>query len=124
VSAPRRPADHSRVYKIVDAAQWDVLSTGAPWDGAPVDLNDGFVHFSAADQVVGTLTKHFAGREGLRVLEVPVDRLDAAALRWEVSRKGDLFPHLYAPLCVDAVTVVHPVTLAADGTFHPLHLPV
>lgn len=112
----RRPADHTRVYKIVDAAQWAVLQEGLPWSGAPVDLADGFVHLSAADQVDGTLQRHFTGRSGLRVLELPVASLSATALRWEVSRKGDLFPHLYAPMTLDTVVAVHPVEWAPDGT--------
>lgn len=124
MTARRQPEAHSRVYKIVTDEQWQALNLGGPWLGAPVDLADGFVHFSAADQVQGTLDKHFAGQRGLRVLEIPVDRLDPSALRWEVSRNGDLFPHLYGPLLRDRVTVVHPVTWSHPAGFAPLELPV
>ncbi len=124
MTMPRQPGAHSRVYKIVTEAQWGVLNNGEPWLGAPVDLADGFVHFSAFDQVQGTLDKHFAGQQGLRVLEIPVDRLDPSALRWEVSRNGDLFPHLYGPLLRDRVTVAHPVRWSPHDGFAPLELPV
>lgn len=122
MSARRVPEHHARVYKIVDATQWATLQAGAPWNGAPVDLADGFIHLSAFDQVHGTLSKHFAGQVGLRVLELAVTQLPAAALRWEVSRNGDLFPHLYATMSAADVVRVHRVAEAAGGGFVPLDL--
>lgn len=119
---PRDGAHHSRVYKIVDDAQLKVLRSNCDWLGAPIDLQDGFVHFSAHDQVMGTLRKHFAARTGLHVLELAVDRLDTDQLRWEVSRNGDLFPHLYGPMRLDMVVEVHAVKNNADGGFEPLVL--
>lgn len=89
-----------RVYKIVDAT-WD--DTPDPWPGSPDDLRDGFVHLSAAHQVEGTLAKHFAGRDDLSVLAVDPAKLPAGALRWEESRGGKRFPHLYVPLPRSAI---------------------
>ena len=94
----RRPAQHTRVYKIVDREQRSTLRSGDDWWGAPIDHHDGFVHFSTHDQVMGTLRKHFAGARGLWILELAVERLDPSQLRWEPSRGGDLFPHLYGPM--------------------------
>ena len=122
MSVPRDGSLHSRVYKIVDEAQLEVLRSTRDWLGAPIDHKDGFVHFSAHDQVMGTLCKHFAGRTGLHVLELAVDRIDAEHLRWEVSRNGDLFPHLYGPMRFDMVVEVHPVKSDANGEFEPLVL--
>ena len=85
------------IYKILTADLWADLAAGGEIAGAPVDIADGFVHFSAADQVVGTLDRHFSGQDGLELLALEADDL-GAALKWEVSRGGALFPHLYAPL--------------------------
>lgn len=89
------------VYKIVDAATWDAAAD--PWPGSPDDHRDGFVHLSAAHQVEGTWRRHFAGAPGLRCLAVDPARLPPGALRWERSRDGQRFPHLYGPLPRDAV---------------------
>jgi uncharacterized protein (DUF952 family) len=110
------------VYKIVDRAQLAVLSSGEPWLGAPIDRRDGFVHFSAHDQVMGTLRKHFAGRSDLVVLELAVDRIDPQILRWEESRDGDLFPHLYGAMDQQMVVAQHAVCTAADGDYDSLTL--
>ncbi len=85
------------VFKILTADQWSAMRALGRFDGSPADLADGFIHLSAADQVAGTAAKHFAGQEGLMLLTVDTDRL-GSALRWEPSRGGALFPHLYAPL--------------------------
>ena len=90
--------------------------------GAPIDLADGFVHFSAHDQVMETLRKHFAGRPDLVVLELAVDRIDPQLLRWEVSRNGDLFPHLYGPMDQRMVVAEHVVCTTSAGAFDPLPL--
>jgi pimeloyl-ACP methyl ester carboxylesterase/uncharacterized protein (DUF952 family) len=84
------------VYKIVPAQTW--RAAGASWAGSADDARDGFVHLSAADQVEGTLARHFAGQTDLLVLEVSPSRLAPGALRWEVSRGGRRFPHLYGSL--------------------------
>ncbi|MCB9681187.1 MAG: alpha/beta fold hydrolase [Alphaproteobacteria bacterium] len=101
------------VYKLVDRATWQTAPD--PWPGAPVDLADGFVHFSAAHQVDGTLRKHFAGQPDLLLLAIDPGRLPPGTLRWEVSRGGARFPHLYAPLPHDAVVTTTPLAVDARG---------
>lgn len=101
-------------WKILTAEQWaDWQATGV-FHGAPVDLADGFVHLSAADQVTATADKHFAGQDGLVVV-----RVDLAALgdvvKWEVSRGGALFPHVYADLPIGVALAHGPVTRDAAG---------
>ena len=81
------------IYKILTGPQWAALERDGEMAGAPVDLADGFVHFSAAGHVVETAAKHFAGQTGLMLLAVAGDGL-GEALKWEVSRGGDLFPLL------------------------------
>ena len=103
------------IYKILRADEWAALRKNRTTDGAPVDLADGYVHFSAEDQVRETAAKHFAGEEGLMLLAVDELRL-GEALRWEPSRGGDLFPHLYGPLLLEAVEWAQP--LPWDGTAH------
>ena len=81
------------VYKIVPAALWRDAQVAGAFRGAPVDLADGFIHFSTAGQARETAAKHFAGQEGLLLVAVDAAAL-GAALRWEPSRGGGLFPHL------------------------------
>lgn len=102
------------IYKIVNRAQWREAQAAGTFLGAPVDLRDGYIHFSTAAQVRETAARHFAGQDDLLLLRVPADRL-GDALRWEVSRGGDLFPHLYGPLPLDAVEAVTPLPLGPDG---------
>jgi uncharacterized protein (DUF952 family) len=85
------------VYKIVDRAAWARALTTGVFDGAPVDLADGYIHFSAAGQLRETARKHFAGQGNLLLVAFESDAL-GPALRWEVSRGGALFPHLYGSL--------------------------
>jgi uncharacterized protein (DUF952 family) len=87
------------VFKILDQTEYDAARTSATWPGSAVDLRDGFIHLSAAGQVAGTLAAHFRGRSDLVLLRFDAASL-GAALRWEPSRSGDLFPHLYRPLDV------------------------
>ena len=102
------------VYKIVPAALWRDAEVAGAFRGAPVDLADGFIHFSTAGQARETAAKHFAGQEGLLLVAVDAAAL-GAALRWEPSRGGALFPHLYGPLPLDAVRSVAPLPLGPDG---------
>jgi uncharacterized protein (DUF952 family) len=90
------------IYKLLPISEWDQAREAGRFTGSAVDRQDGFIHFSAADQVVETARRHFAGATGLTLLTVDPARL-GDALRWEPSRGGALFPHLYAPLPVDAV---------------------
>ena len=90
-------------YKIVDAAEWRAAVAEGRYDGAPVDMSDGYIHMSADAQLAETSRRHFAGRKDLLLLTVNLSRF-GDALIWEPSRGGDLFPHLYAPLPVAAIT--------------------
>jgi beta-hydroxylase len=92
-------------YKIFTADQWAQFARDGLFHGAPVDLADGYIHLSAADQVQGTLDKHFAGLAGLVIAEVDLDQL-GDTIRWEESRGGALFPHIYGLLPMAAVTGV------------------
>lgn len=100
------------IYKIVTQPQWQQAEADGTFHGAPVDLADGFIHFSTAEQVGETAAKHFAGQSDLLLVAVEADGL--ADLRWEPSRGGALFPHLYAPLPASAAEWVRPMPLQ-DG---------
>ncbi|CAN5916624.1 DUF952 domain-containing protein [soil metagenome] len=102
------------IYKIATTAQWDAAQSIGEFRGAPIDLADGYIHFSTAVQVGETLAKHFAGQRDLLLIAVNGDAL-GDALRWEVSRGGALFPHLYAPLPVAAARTVQEILVDADG---------
>jgi uncharacterized protein (DUF952 family) len=101
-------------YKIIDAAEWRAAVAEGRYDGAPVDLADGYIHMSAEAQLAETARRHFAGRDNLLLLTVDLTRF-GDELIWEPSRGGDLFPHLYAPLPVAAVTASRALSVAADG---------
>lgn len=109
------------IYKICPAALWREAEAAGQFDGAPVDLADGFIHFSTAEQVVETAERHFAGQDGLLLIALDQANL-GAALKYEPSRGGALFPHLYAPLPMSAVAWVKPLPLGSDGkhVFPPL----
>ena len=104
-----------RVYKVLSATAFAKAEHEKRFLGSPDDLRDGFIHLSAAHQLAGTLAKHFAGQDGLFLLAVDANRL-GADLRWEPSRDGELFPHLYAPLDLVAVLWSKPLGLAQDGS--------
>ena len=93
------------IFKIATRAQWEAAEAAGTFAGAPVDLRDGYIHFSTAEQLDDTLAKHFAGQHDLLLIAVEAEAL-GEALRWEVSRGGALFPHLYAPLPVAAAVRV------------------
>lgn len=103
------------IYKICPSALWREAQDQGVFRGAPVDLADGFIHFSTADQAAETAAKHFAGQGGLLLLRVDTARL-GNALKWEPSRGGALFPHLYGALVLEAVIQVEPLPLGPDGT--------
>jgi uncharacterized protein (DUF952 family) len=102
------------IYKICDAAAWQAAERAGEFAGAPVDLADGYIHFSAADQVEETAAQHFAGQRDLVLVAVDADAL-GAALKWEPSRGGALFPHLYGTLPLTAVRWTKPLPLGPDG---------
>lgn len=103
-----------KLFKICDAAAWSLAAAAGAYHGAPVDLADGFIHLSTAGQVAETAARHFAGRSGLVVVVVDDSAL-GEALKWEPSRGGALFPHLYSVLPLAAVLAVEPLPLGADG---------
>lgn len=103
-----------RVYKLCSERLWREAVRQGELSGAPVDLADGFIHFSTAAQLAETARRHFAGERDLVLLAADAAAL-GPALRFEPSRGGDLFPHLYAPLQVTAVDAVMLLTTGADG---------
>jgi uncharacterized protein (DUF952 family) len=102
------------IYKICDRGLWQEAERLRVFHGAPVDAQDGFIHFSTAGQVVETAARHFAGAADLVLVAVEAERL-GSGLKWEVSRGGALFPHLYGPLPLDAVIWTRPLPLGGDG---------
>jgi uncharacterized protein (DUF952 family) len=102
------------VYKISDIALWNAAERAGLFTGAPVDVADGFIHFSTAAQAAETAARHFAGRSDLVLVAVDADAL-GAELRHEPSRGGALFPHLYGTLAMSAVRWVKPLPLGSNG---------
>ena len=102
------------VFKIVAADEWREAEAAGVFAGAAVDRADGFIHFSTAEQAPETAAKWFAGRDDLILAAVDAEAL-GADLRWEPSRGGALFPHLYAALEMSAVVWSRPLTLEPDG---------
>ncbi|MEO3415351.1 DUF952 domain-containing protein [Roseovarius sp. CAU 1744] len=101
------------IYKIFRPSEWAELKAKKETAGAPVDLADGYVHFSTAEQAPETLAKHFPGKADLMLLAVETDRL-GDALKWEPARGGALFPHLYRNLRLADVAWAQPLPLR-DG---------
>ncbi len=108
-TAPERAAV---VYKIVAPSLWP--TGGDVFEGAAVDLADGFIHFSTRAQVAETAARHFAGQDDLLLVAADAARL-GTALKWEASRGGDLFPHLYGPLPLSAVLWTRPLRIGGEG---------
>jgi uncharacterized protein (DUF952 family) len=102
------------IYKICSAAAWREARGLGEFAGAPVDLADRYIHFSAADQVDETAARHFAGQRNLVLVAVDAAAL-GPALKWEPSRGGALFPHLYGTLPLSAVRWARPLPLGPDG---------
>jgi len=103
------------VYKICPRDEWLRARQFGALVPSPDDVRDGYVHLSRAGQVRGSLARHFAGREDLVLLAVRVERLPDGTLRWEPSRGGELFPHLYGRLSVASVEQVFDLPLDANG---------
>ncbi|RUU71944.1 DUF952 domain-containing protein [Mesorhizobium sp. M2C.T.Ca.TU.009.01.2.1] len=106
------------IYKIAPEALWREAEKNGRFTGAPIDIADGFIHFSTAGQVRETAARHFAGQMDLLLVAIDGAKL-GDALRCEVSRGGALFPHLYAELGLDAVLWVKPLPLGAGGHEFP-----
>lgn len=102
------------IYKIAPASLWRKAQDKGRFEGAPIDIADGFIHFSTADQAPETASKYFAGQDNLVLIAVD-PKILGDDLRFEPSRGGALFPHLYGPLPNDAVVWVKPLPLEAGG---------
>ncbi|WP_343081743.1 DUF952 domain-containing protein [Ostreiculturibacter nitratireducens] len=110
------------IYKIFRRPEWDAFRAAGQTLGAPVDLSDGFIHFSTAQQVTETAAKHFASESDLVLVAFDSTRL-GPELRWEPSRGGQLFPHLYRPLSLDEVVWDKSLPLGATGHIFPEGVP-
>lgn len=102
--------DAMLVYKIFRAEEWAALQAQGETNGAPIDVADGFVHFSTAEQAAETAAKHFADADNLTLLACDADRM-GDDLKWEVSRGGALFPHLYRKIRTSDVVWTKPLLL-------------
>jgi uncharacterized protein (DUF952 family) len=109
----------SPLFKILAREAWAGAGEVVPW--AAVDRADGFVHLSAAHQVEETAARHFANRDDLVLLEIFPDRLGPGTLRWEPSRGGELFPHVYGDIPREAVGRTEPFSMNPGSDF-PRHL--
>ena len=101
-------------YKLVDRAEWAAARAAGAYAGSAIDLADGYIHMSSADQLAETARRHYAGRTGLLLVAVDLTVL-REALKWEASRGGDLFPHLFAPLPVSAAREERGLSVDGDG---------
>ncbi|RYH07934.1 DUF952 domain-containing protein [Tropicimonas sp. IMCC6043] len=106
------------IYKILRRPEWEAFRDAGETAGAPVDLEDGFIHFSTAAQVTGTAEKHFADEPDLVLVAVKAEAL-GEALKWEPSRGGALFPHLYRTLRLEEVTWDKSLPLGGAGHIFP-----
>lgn len=107
-------------YKVLTSEQMAALERDGVFAGAPIDLTDGYIHLSAAEQVTETVDKHFAGQTNLHIAAVDLAVL-GDAVKWEPSRGGQLFPHIYAALPLNAVFAYGPLERETDGA---VRLPV
>ncbi len=102
------------IYKILRRDEWRAAQEAGVFKGSGIDLRDGYIHFSTGEQAQETARLHFRGASDLVVLEIEAEKL-GAALVWEPSRGGALFPHLYGTLPADHVVAVHDAPLDASG---------
>ncbi|MEO0680684.1 MAG: DUF952 domain-containing protein [Pseudomonadota bacterium] len=116
-------AETVTIYKILRPAEWAETQEKGVFSGSSDDLRDGFVHLSSAGQVAGTLARHFADEAEVILLAVDATAL-GADLRWEESRGGALFPHLFAPLPLSASTGSRTLRRGSDGAFPPFDPPL
>lgn len=107
-------------FKVLTGDQMAALERDGTFAGAPVDLADGYIHLSTATQLAETIDKHFAGQDDLHIAAVDLEALDDK-IRWEESRGGQLFPHLYGALTLDTVVAYSALHREDDGT---IRLPV
>ena len=102
------------IYKLVDRTEWSQARAAGAYDGSALDRADGYIHMSTAGQLAETARRHYAGQDGLVLVTVDPTVL-GEGLRWEPSRGGDLFPHLYGPLPMSAAVSERAVSVADDG---------
>jgi uncharacterized protein (DUF952 family) len=105
------------IYKILSKNAWVAACQVGTFTGAEIDLADGYIHFSAAEQVTETAARYFAGMADLLLVAVESERF-GAAMKWEESRGGDLFPHLYGTLPTSDILWAKPLPLGDDGYHH------
>jgi uncharacterized protein (DUF952 family) len=101
-------------YKVLTAEQMAALERDGSFAGSPADLADGFIHLSTADQLTGTVDKHYAAQGDLHVAAVDLGAF-GESLKWEEARGGALFPHLYGPLLLETVVAYSPLERDEDG---------
>lgn len=118
----RRHLNPMLVYKILRRDEWEQLKSDGQTMGSAVDIQDGFVHFSTAQQLGGTAAKHFTGETGLTLLACDGASM-GERLHWEPSRGGALFPHLYSTLSLQDVLWHQPLELGPNGHILPDNLP-
>ncbi len=111
------------IYHICRREEWRAAAESGLYRGSTQDATDGFIHFSTADQVAASAAKHRAGQDGLVLIEVAAAAL-GAALKWEPSRAGALFPHLYGALRLAAVAATRDLPLDRDGRHGFPDLPI
>ena len=110
------------LYKIMPRQEWEEAQAQGIYRGSEVDIKDGFIHLSAARQVRATAQKHFSGQADLVLLSLREENL-GQSLKWEASRGGDLFPHIYGALQLTAITDVYPLPLVKGTHQFPGNLP-
>jgi uncharacterized protein (DUF952 family) len=112
----------SFLYKIMSKQEWESAQAQGIYEGSEVDRKDGFIHLSAAHQVRATAQKHFSGKTDLVLISVAQENL-GPSLKWEASRGGDLFPHIYGPLQLNAMSEAVPLPLVNGAHQFPPGLP-
>src|SRR5262245_49579844 len=110
------------LYKIMPRLEWEAAQAKGIYEGSAVDRQDGFIHLSAAHQVRATAQKHFSWQSDLILISVREENL-GQSLKWEASRGGDLFPHIYGPLPFSAIGEVLPLPLVKGVHLFPAGFP-
>ena len=109
------PPSKDLIFHMCRADEWWQAEARGAYGGSSQDILDGFIHFSSGSQVMESAAKHRAGQSDLLLLGVDPERLPAGTLKWEPSRGGQLFPHLYGPLPIDCAVHVAPLPLNENG---------
>lgn len=113
-STSNADAQSRRVFKIATSGEWSAAEAIGYFSGSPDDIRDGYIHLSTADQVAGTLAKHFKARDDLLLIAFQTEDI-RDRLRWERSRGGELFPHYFGSLRTDLAKIKRPVPIGPDG---------